>query len=126
MKILIDMNFSPQWSEVLEKYGWEVLHWSEVGDPKAKDRTIMKWANINGYIVLTHDLDFGTLLATTQAEGPSVIQVRTQGIFPDDLEMMLVEVLRQFESELNSGALIVVNKERAKVRILPLQRFLGQ
>ena len=38
MKILIDMNFSPQWSEVLGKYGWEVLHWSEVGDPKAKDR----------------------------------------------------------------------------------------
>ena len=120
MKILIDMNFSPQWSEVLEKYGWEVLHWSQVGDLKAKDRTIMNWANINGYIVLTHDLDFGTLLATTQAEGPSVIQVRTQGILPDDLEMMLVEVLRQFESELNSGALIVVNKERAKVRILPL------
>lgn len=120
MKILIDMNFSPQWSEVLRKYGWEVLHWSEVGDPKAKDRTIMNWANINGYIVLTHDLDFGALLATTQAEGPSVIQVRTQGILPDDLEVMLVEVLRQFEPELNSGALIVVNKERSKVRILPL------
>lgn len=122
MKIVIDMNFAPLWSAVLAKYGWEVVHWSEVGDPRATDRTIMNWANVNGYIVLTHDLDFGTLLATTQAEGPSVIQVRTQNILPDDLEAMLVEVLRQFEQELNSGALIVVNKERSRVRILPLNR----
>lgn len=122
MKILIDMNFAPEWSQVLAKYGWEVLHWSEVGDPRATDRTIMNWANVNGYIVLTHDLDFGALLAATQTEGPSVIQVRTQGILPDDLEVMLVEILRQFEPELNSGALIVVNKQRSRVRILPLNR----
>lgn len=73
-----------------------------------------------GFRFLKSTYNFGTLLATTQAERPSVIQVRTQGILPDDLEVMLVEVLRQFEPELNSGALIVVNKERSKVRILPL------
>ena len=122
MKILIDMIFSPQWRKVIEKYGWEALHWSEVGAPKAKHRTIMNWANINGYVVLTHDLDFGTLLAATQAESPRVIQVRTQDILPDDLELMQVDVLRQFEPELNSGALIVINKEGSKVRILPLNQ----
>ena len=61
-------------------------------------------------------------MAATQAESPRVIQVRTQDILPDDLELMLVDVLRQFEPELNSGALIVINKEGSKVRILPLNQ----
>lgn len=38
----------------------------------------MAWALTNDYIVFTHDLDFGTLLAITQADAPSVIQVRSQ------------------------------------------------
>ena len=37
----------------------------------------MAWARENGYVVFTHDLDFGTLLALTRDAGPSVIQVRT-------------------------------------------------
>ena len=36
----------------------------------------MKWAVTHGYIVFTNDLDFGTLLAITQANAPSVIQVQ--------------------------------------------------
>jgi predicted nuclease of predicted toxin-antitoxin system len=77
---------------------------------------------INLKSAVTHDLDFGTLLAATQAESSRVIQVPTQDILPDDLELMLVDVLRQFEPELNSGALIVINKEGSKVGILRLNQ----
>ncbi len=82
MKLLIDMNLSPDWVEVFRRNGWEALHWSMVGDPRATDRAIMEWARANGYVVFTHDLDFGALLAVTQLNGPSVIQVRTQDIMP--------------------------------------------
>jgi len=85
MKILIDMNLSPDWVKVLEHAGWEAVHWSTVGDMRAPDDIIMSWARENGYIVFTHDLDFGVLLALTRAESPSVIQVRTQDVFPDVL-----------------------------------------
>src|SRR5258708_619475 len=86
MKIVIDMNLSPEWCNVLSKHGWEACHWSEVGDPRAIDTVIMTWALTNGYVVFTHDLDFGTILATTRANGPSVIQVRTQNVLPSYLE----------------------------------------
>jgi len=72
IKILIDMNLSPDWAPVLQNAGWSATHWSTVGDLKATDRTIMDWAEASGYIVFTHDLDFGTMLALTHKSGPSV------------------------------------------------------
>ncbi len=121
MKLLIDMNLSPGWIDVFEQQGWEVVHWSTVGNPCAPDKVIMDWARGNGYVVFTHDLDFGTLLATTRAQGPSVIQVRTQDIMPQSLGARLVKILRQYESLLESGALITVDEIRSRVHILPFQ-----
>ena len=27
MKLLIDMNLSPEWIEELQSYGWQAVHW---------------------------------------------------------------------------------------------------
>jgi predicted nuclease of predicted toxin-antitoxin system len=116
------MNLPPDWIRVLEKYGWECVHWSEIGDPRAADREIMDWAVANRYVVFTHDLDFGALLATTRADGPSVIQVRTQNVMPEHLEPVIVAALRQFESILQTGALISVDETHSRARVLPLTR----
>ncbi|MGL5078239.1 MAG: DUF5615 family PIN-like protein [Waterburya sp.] len=122
MKILIDMNLSPNWVAVFAKYNIEALHWSNVGDPSEKDRVIMEWARSNGYIVFTHDLDFGFLLAATQADTPSVIQIRTQDILPSSIENLVISALRQFESELELGALVTINQAQSRARILPIRR----
>ncbi len=45
----------------------------------------MGWERSNGYVVFTHDLDFGMMLALTQVAGPSVLQVRGQKVLPDQL-----------------------------------------
>lgn len=103
MKLLIDMNLSPQWIEVFERNGWQAVHWSSVRDPRSADRVIMDWARVNQYVVFTHDLDFGTLLAVTQAEGPSVIQVRAQDVFPKHLEGIVIKALKQYEPCLSQG-----------------------
>ncbi len=120
MKILIDMNLSPDWVPALRKQGWNSIHWSEVGDPRAPDVEIMLWAPANGYVVFTHDLDFSSILAATQAQGPSVIQVRAQDILPASLEAVVVAALRQFEKELEAGALVSVDEARSRVRVLPI------
>ena len=122
MKILIDMNLSPDWTTAFAAQNIESVHWSAVGDPRAEDTKIMEYARTNDYIVFTHDLDFGTLLALTQAENPSVVQVRAQNIVPSHLANTVVAVLRANEATLEQGALIVVDEGKARVRILPLQR----
>ncbi len=119
MKILIDMNLSPAWSDLLTREGLQAAHWSSVGNPRASDDVIMNWARENGYVVFTHDLDLGALLATTRAEGPSVIQVRTQDIMPDGLGNRMLTILRQYGSILEKGALITIDETKDRVRILP-------
>lgn len=119
MKIVIDMNLSPDWVKVLTDAGWESVHWSTVGDMRATDDVIMSWARENGYVVFTHDLDFGVLLALTQAESPSVIQVRTQDVFPEALGKRLVKVLQEHQATLEKGALLTVDEVKARVRVLP-------
>lgn len=122
MRILIDMNLSPRWVEVLRQAGWETEHWVDVGDPRAPDRSIMDWARESGYIVFTHDLDFGTALALTYAQGPSVIQVRAQNVSPVHLSDVVVEAIRQCERHLLAGALVTIDEARTRVRVLPIGR----
>ncbi|MBD2410582.1 hypothetical protein FACHB389_16180 [Nostoc calcicola FACHB-389] len=122
MKILIDMNLSPDWVAVFEKYNISAVHWSTVGDRREKDSIIMEWARTNGYIVFTHDLDFGSLLAATGVDTPSVIQVRTQDVLPNSIENLVISALNQFESLLEMGALVTVDQSQSRVRILPIRR----
>jgi predicted nuclease of predicted toxin-antitoxin system len=96
------------------------VHWSTVGDPKAADQTVMAWARENGYVVFTHDLDFGTVLALTRAVGPSVIQVRAHDVLPEHLETIVVPTLRTHEPQLLAGAIVTVDESRSKVRTLPI------
>jgi predicted nuclease of predicted toxin-antitoxin system len=58
MKILIDMNLSPDWVDVFAGHDITAVHWSKVGDPRAEDSELMSWAPVNQHVVFTHDLDF--------------------------------------------------------------------
>jgi len=121
VKVLVDMNLPPSWIPLLERAGFEAVHWSTVGDPKSVDTTIMDWARERGYILFTHDLDFGSILASTGATGPSVIQARTQDVTPDHLGNLVINSLHQFEAILQAGATISVDEARMRSRILPLR-----
>ena len=65
MKLLVDMNLSPAWVKILQQAGFDAIHWSEVGSPDAPDKTLFVWAREHKYIVFTHDMDFGAMLAAT-------------------------------------------------------------
>ncbi|MFM9971287.1 MAG: DUF5615 family PIN-like protein [Burkholderiales bacterium] len=121
IKILVDVNLSPEWVPLFIQAGWEALHWTTCGKPNAADGEIMKWARDNGYLVFTHDLDFGTALALTNAAGPSVLQLRGQNVLPESIAGSVTATLRHYEAELAAGALVVVEKNRSRVRVLPLQ-----
>lgn len=122
MKLLIDMNLSPQWTMIFKGAGWEAVHWSFIGLPNASDQDIFEYAMSHGYVIFTHDLDFGSILAATNTKYPSVIQVRTQDVSPGHLSQLVVSALRKFNKHLNEGALITIDEKRLRARILPLSK----
>ena len=122
MRVLVDMNLSPSWCNLFRTAGIDAVHWSTVGDPRAADVTILAWARDNDYVVFTHDLDFGGLLATGEASAPSVVQVRTADVTPATLGDTIVGSLRMFADEIASGVLLTIDETRTRARILPLRR----
>lgn len=120
IRLLVDMNLSVEWVAELTKHGWAAVHWSGVGAASADDAEIMAWALANDYVVFTHDLDFGSVVALTHATGPSVLQVRGQAVLPEDIGRIVLAALRQHEAELAKGALVVVELKGTRVRILPI------
>jgi predicted nuclease of predicted toxin-antitoxin system len=141
VKLVIDMNLSPTWVDFLRATGpehlrelakrWpdppqlESVHWSQVGDPRATDSTVLQWARERGYVVFTQDLDFSALIARTRAEGPSVLQVRTQDVLPAAIGLDVIEVLAAYPDELEKGAIISIDEVTARVHILPIKRGVG-
>ena len=116
------MNLPPSWVEFLSGHGFEALHWSSLGDGRATDSEIMQWALDNGYVVFTHDLDFTTLLAVSDAKGPSIVQLRSQDVLVDAVGDQVVAVLKKHEDALRSGAIVTVDMVSSRVRLLPIQR----
>jgi predicted nuclease of predicted toxin-antitoxin system len=122
MKFVIDMNLSPAWCEALKQAGHEAVHWSEVGDPKATDATVMAWATDHEAVVFTHDLDFSAMLAASGGRGPSVLQVRAEDVLPEGIGKVTLSAIRQHEQALVAGAIVVVEPWRTRSRVLPLRR----
>lgn len=125
MKLLVDMNLSPRWIDLLVDAGIEAAHWSTLGRNNAPDSEIMAYANANDYVVLTHDLDFSAILAATHGKKPSVVQIRAEDVSPDVIGLQVIAALRQMASELADGALLTVDPNRTRMRLLPFQLRTG-
>jgi predicted nuclease of predicted toxin-antitoxin system len=80
----------------------------------------MEFARTGNWVVFTHDLDFGTILAHTKAGKPSVFQVRARDVAPGHLGRLVALALRQVSPQLEAGALVTLDEARRRVRLLPL------
>lgn len=124
MKLLVDMNLSPRWVAWLTEQGHVAQHWSAIGAPNAADAKIMDHALGTGAVVLTNDLDFGALLASSGNSGPSVILIRAGILAPERLGPRVLECLTRFQVDIESGAIVVLDDRRHKVRLLPIGQTL--
>ncbi len=122
MKFVIDMNLPASWISLLEKEGWQAVHWSQVGEGNAKDSAIVAWAAENGCIILTHDLDFSRILALTSEKGPSVVQIRTPQVLPSMIGSAVISALKEHAALLETGAIMAIDIRGARIRLLPIRK----
>jgi predicted nuclease of predicted toxin-antitoxin system len=121
VRIIVDMNLSPLWIDFLTREGFEAVHWSTIGKATDADPVIIAYAKATDSIILTHDLDFGAILAVTGGDKPSVVQLRAQDTSHDVAGASVVEALKLVSTELATGALLTIDASRARLRLLPLK-----
>ena len=114
------MNISPMIAELITKRGIKADHWYNIGAPDATDTEIIKYAIENGYVILTCDLDFSTILSVSHGKKPSVIQLRMQVFNIERTANLILSTVTQNKDALMSGAILSINVKNARVRLLPL------
>jgi predicted nuclease of predicted toxin-antitoxin system len=102
VKLLVDMNLSPNWVEQLARHGFEAVHWSTIGAATAPDVEILTWANEHQFVVITNDLDFSSILAASAGATPSVVQVRTQDLLSDAVVGIVANALKVHQQDSRS------------------------
>ena len=122
MKLLVDMNLSPSWVDRLARHGFDAVHWSTIGAATAPDVEIVTWANEHEFVLITNDLDFSAILAAGAADGPSVVQIRTQDLLSDIVVSTVAQALEAHRESIERGALLSIDEAGTRVRVLPLRR----
>ena len=120
MKLLADMGISPRSVEYLRSEGHDAVHLHELGLDTLSDPKILEMARIEGRVVLTHDLDFGELVAASGALLPSVITFRLRDMRAIKVNQYLQSILLQYSGELKRGVVMTVTEGRIRVRSLPM------
>jgi predicted nuclease of predicted toxin-antitoxin system len=85
LKLLFDMNLTPAFAGYFQERGIDARHWSNIGSHDAADEEIMTYATENDYVVVTLDLDFSAILAVTQGQSPSVVQLRAKKAISEEV-----------------------------------------
>ena len=122
MRFLADAGVSPKTVEFLKQLGNEAVHVRTLGLQRAADPELAGRARTDSSVILTFDLDFGDVLALGVLEEPSVIIFRLADEQSDAVNQRLSVVLAERSLELESGALILVEDTRYRVRKLPIGR----
>ena len=122
MRFLADAGISPKTVEFLRQLGHKATHVRTLGMQRASDAQVIALARTDGSVVLSFDLDFGDLLALRVVDKPSVILFRLADERAESINRRLSTVLNEQATALESGALILVQDARYRVRKLPIRR----
>lgn len=123
MKFLLDQNLSPALVEMLATLGHQARHVLRIGMHKAPDFDILLEADANDEIILTHDLDFGDILAMSGKNTPSVIIFRISPIDTLRFFGLLRSNLPNLENALEEGSLVIISSKNIRIRRLPIKLF---
>jgi len=120
MRFLADMGVAGRVVAWLRERGNDVVHLAERGLHRLPNGEIFALASDESRIVLTFDLDFGEILASSGDHTVSVVVFRLNNTSTEFVIRRLASMLADVEDVPGSGAVVVVEDGRHRVRRLPL------
>jgi predicted nuclease of predicted toxin-antitoxin system len=120
MKFLADMGISPHTVAYLKDHGHDAVHLHEQNLDRLPDTAIFEKARRENRTILTHDLDFGELVAASGATLPSIIVFRLRNMHPEKVNHYLRSIIEAHEEALEQGAVVSAAEGQIRVRLLPI------
>ena len=120
MKFLLDVHMPTRLAWLLCGLGHECRLASIVTNQSAPDTELVKIAMTNGETILTHNLDFGTLLSFSGASRPSVVIFRFQKINAEVFFSLLKANWASINAPLEEGAIVIIEPTSIRIRVLPI------
>jgi len=122
MRFLADAGISPQTVSFLESLNQDTEYVRALAMHRATDSEVLAYARTHNQVVITFDLDFGEILAAADVRAPSVIIFRLSDQRPTNVNRRLAAVFVECAAELETGALVLVEEDRYRLRKLPIGR----
>lgn len=122
IRLLLDQGLPRSAVTVLRKAGWDVVHTYEAGLGRATDVELLEVARRDRRTVVTLDADFHALLAVANADAPSVIRVRREGLRGEGLADLLIGIWPKIFRQVENGALVTITESTLRIRCLPINR----
>jgi len=119
-RILMDQGLPRGAVRNLSEEGWDVVHTGGIGLSRASDREIINYARQENRIIITLDADFHAILAVENAQTPSVVRIRQEGLKADKLADLIKKIWPRIQAQLETGALVTVTEQSIRVRNIPL------
>jgi predicted nuclease of predicted toxin-antitoxin system len=121
MNFLLNMNVHRDMAAPLKKRGHVCRHIGDIGMSRAKDVEIVVEAKKAGEVIITHDLDYGHLLAFSGEKAPSVIILGLRNLRTDEVISRIDAVWKDIESPLMDGAIVSLSDKSLRIRNLPIE-----
>lgn len=123
MRFLVDANLSPRVAARLCDGGYEASHVQDHGLLNADDEKILRHALDAGYVIISADSDFATMLALTGMTSPSLILLRSADhLNPTEQAHLLLANLPAVLQDLDSGCVVSMSRNHLRVKSLPIRR----
>ncbi len=103
-----------------QKHEITSIHWTAASACDANNSALFDYAQANGLVIFTCDLDFGVILAQAKSLCPSVVQARVQDPSSEKIVRLVLQLLKQFEADLVRGVTVALSSDKQKVRVLPI------
>ena len=106
IRFLLDMGLAQSTSEFLRSLGYDAIHLRDEGLQRLPDEQIVIKAQVEGRAIITHDLDFGRIVALSGDTVPSIVTLRLTDMTPasvnDALRTVLNDAARSLEGRKTS------------------------
>ena len=93
MRFFADMGLARSTVAFLRADGHDAVHLRDQGLQRLEDADIFEKAQAEGRVILTHDLDFGRIVALSRVSVPSVITFWLNDMRPAQVNRYVVEAL---------------------------------